>query len=138
MYLFDKFVVKNRNCIFVLIKIFFLHYYTKNYYIKFFGYTMFEEKLIEEVRKNACIYDKREVSYRNKFIKAKAWNTIAKNVGRSGKTILLRFDFPITNNTFIIDLNRTGMQAKVEKPTGQVCERESEEKQTFRQCSNRG
>lgn len=42
-----------------------------------------EEKLIELVKSNPCIYDVASHEYRDRFLKIKSWNDIAKNMSKS-------------------------------------------------------
>lgn len=61
-----------------------------------------DEKLVEMVAKFNCLYDLRCTLYKNQTIKDNAWNEVAEQVKRSGKNIVIYYNYLVLQNIIII------------------------------------
>ena len=80
--------VTNKN---VLLLKLFLFLFLNSTHVSYFFVMCFllMEDLMEAVKLNSCLYDKKDKSYKNKIDNEKAWNTIALSVNKSGLSFFL-------------------------------------------------
>jgi len=63
-----------------------------------------DEKFVEMVAKFNCLYDLRCTLYKNQTTKDNAWKEVAEEVKRSGKNIVIYYNYLVLQNIIIIIL----------------------------------